>query len=72
MYLEEAINTEFLGLQIDNHLSWKNHTEQMIPKLSRSCYAITSMIHNSNISTLKPIYYASFQSIIKYRITFWG
>jgi hypothetical protein len=21
-YIEEAVNTEFLGLQIDNHLSW--------------------------------------------------
>ena len=72
MYLEEAINTKLLGLQIDNHLSWKSCTEQMIPKLSRPCYAIASMIHNSNINTLKPIYYTYFQSIIKYRIIFWG
>jgi len=32
-YKEESINTKFPGLQIDNHLMWKNHTEQMIPTL---------------------------------------
>ena len=31
-YTEETVNTEFLGLQIDNHLNWKNHVEQMNPK----------------------------------------
>jgi hypothetical protein len=32
--VEEAVNTEFLGLQFYNHRNWKNHIEQMIPKLS--------------------------------------
>jgi hypothetical protein len=30
--IEEMVNTDFLGLQIDNHLNWKNHIEQMVPK----------------------------------------
>jgi hypothetical protein len=33
-YVEESINTKYLGLQIYNH--WKNHTDLMICKLSRS------------------------------------
>jgi len=32
-YIEETVNTKFRGLQIDNHVNWKNHSEQMIPKL---------------------------------------
>jgi hypothetical protein len=35
-HIEEAENTTFLGLQIDNHINWKNHIEEMIPKLSRA------------------------------------
>ena len=35
-YSEEIVNTKFLGLQIDNHINWKNHIEQMIQKLSGS------------------------------------
>jgi hypothetical protein len=30
----ETVNTKFLGLQTDNHINWKNHTEQVIPNLS--------------------------------------
>jgi len=31
-YIEETMNSEFLGLQIDNHINWKNYIEQMILK----------------------------------------
>jgi len=44
-YVEETVNTKFLGLQIDNHINWKNHKQKMIPKLSEVCYAIRSMVH---------------------------
>ena len=71
-YTEQTMNTKILGLQTDNHINWKNHTEQMIPKLSEACNAIRSMAHTSNINTLKSIYYACFHSIIKYGIIFWG
>jgi hypothetical protein len=47
-YIGEMVNTKFLGLQIDNHLNWKNHIEQMIPKLSGAFYAVRAMVHISN------------------------
>jgi len=70
-YTEETLNTTLLGIQTDNHINCKNQTEQMIPKLSAACYAIRLMVCNSNINTLKSIYYAYFNSIIKYGILFW-
>jgi hypothetical protein len=30
----QSVNTKFLGLQIDSHLSWSNHIDKFIPKLS--------------------------------------
>jgi hypothetical protein len=30
-YREDAVNTKFLGLQIDNHLNWKNPIDQLVP-----------------------------------------
>jgi len=29
---EKMMNTKFFGLQTDNHVNWKNHIEEMIPK----------------------------------------
>jgi hypothetical protein len=70
--MEEIVNKTFLDLQIGNHINWNNLIEKMIPKLSGACYAVRSMIHFSNINTLKSVYYAYFHSVIKYGIIFWG
>jgi hypothetical protein len=36
-YIEESVNTKFLGLIIHNHLKWKNHIDQLVPKISEAC-----------------------------------
>jgi len=64
------VNTKFLGLQIYNHINWKIHTEEVINTLRGACYAVRLIIHISKINTLKSIYYAYFNSIIKYGIIF--
>jgi hypothetical protein len=71
-YTEESVNTKFLGLQIDNHLNWKNHIDNLAPKLSGACYAVRSMSHISNTDTLKSIYFAYFHSLMKYGIFLGG
>jgi hypothetical protein len=70
-HVYETVNTNFLGLRIDNHINWQNHNEQMIPKLSGACYALRLMAHISYINTVKSIYSAYFHYIIKYGIIFW-
>jgi hypothetical protein len=56
--MQELVNTKFLGLQIDNHLNWINHIDELIPKLSGACYAVRSMLHVSKTDTLKSVYFA--------------
>ena len=70
-YIAETVNTKLLGLQIYNHINCKNHVKEMIPMFSGACYAVRSMVHISNINTLKLIYYAYFHSTIKYGTIFW-
>ena len=50
-YIEETVNTKFLGLQIDNHINWMNHIEEMICEFSGTCYAIRLMAHITSINT---------------------
>jgi hypothetical protein len=67
-YIEESINTNFLYLQIDNHLNWKNHIDQLVPKLSGACYAVRSVLHSSSHHTIKLFCFAYFHAIMKYGI----
>jgi len=65
-YILETVNTEFLGLQIDNHINWKNHIEEMIPNVSASSYyAIRLMGHISDINTFKSICVESTQQTLE-------
>jgi len=70
--LEEAVNLKFLGIQIDSHLNWRNHIDQIIHKLSIACYMIRQMYHNCNNVTLRSFYFAYFHSIASYGIILWG
>ena len=63
---------KFLGTQLDNHLNWKAHIDQVLPELSAECYAVRQMYHICDENTLKSIYFAYFHSITKYGIIFWG
>jgi hypothetical protein len=48
------------------------NVNQLVPKLSGACYAVSSLLHISNTDTLKSIYFAYFHSLMKYGIIFWS
>jgi hypothetical protein len=67
-YIKEAVNTKFLDYKL-RIIYWKNHIDQLVPKLSGAYYAVRSMLHVSGTDTLKSIYFAQFQSF-KFGIIF--
>ena len=50
--IEEAVNLKFLGIQINSHLMWRNHIDQIIPKPSVACFMVRQMYHVCNNDTL--------------------
>ena len=44
--------------------------DQIIPKLCVPCYTFSSMFHTAKLDTLKTIYFAYFESTMKYVLTF--
>ena len=68
----EIKSTKFLGMHIDYHMNWKNHVEQILPKLSAACFSIRNLIHTLNPDTLRMVYFVYFHSVLQYGIIFWG
>jgi len=51
---------KFLGITVDNTLSWKQHIDTVTPNLNEACYTVRrSKLHLSN-DALKMVYYAFF------------
>ena len=63
---------KFLGLTIDDTLSWKQHIEQVLNKMCTACYALRNIKHIVTIDMLRVIYFTHIHSIISYGIIFWG
>jgi hypothetical protein len=56
--IDEVKSTEILGMYIGNHMNWKNHIEQTLPKLSVACFSIRTFTHTLNPDNLRMVYFA--------------
>lgn len=65
-------NTRFLGVHIDQKLTWQSHIHSILPKLSHCCYLLKNIRHTVSIDVLRLVYFGLFQSIISYGVIFWG
>jgi hypothetical protein len=70
--ITNSTHTKFLGMTMNNTLSWNNHTDSIVKKLSRACYIIRNAKTCMSVSSLRMIYYAFFHSVMSYGIIFWG
>jgi hypothetical protein len=61
-----------LELKIDTFLTWENHIEVLINKLSKSCFAIRLVKSILPLETLKIMYFSYMHFILIYGIIFWG
>ena len=65
-------NTKLLGLELDKNISWKNHVQKILPKLSSACYVDRRIYPCCKLNTLKLIYFTSLRAVMEYGIIFWG
>jgi len=70
--ITNSTNTKFLGLTVEETLSWKCHINQILSRLSLACYAVKVITPLMSEDTLKMIYHSYVHSIITYGIIFWG
>jgi len=70
--ITKANHIKFLGLTINDSMTWKSHIDAILPRLSSACFAIRSVKHFVSQQSLKTIYYAYFHVIMSYGVIFWG
>lgn len=71
-HLNLYTETKFLGVILDENLSWTRHIDQLCSKLSQSCFAISMLTNSLDRKSLINVYYALFYSKISYNIIAWG
>lgn len=64
--------TKFLGMYIDNTLSWQDHVNNVCKKIGTASHNIRVISRYVNPLTLKTVYYANFESRIRYGVIFYG
>ncbi len=63
---------KFLGVLMDEHLTWKYHIAELCKKLSRTSGIFFKVRHYCPISTLICLYNSLFSSFLCYGIIAWG
>jgi hypothetical protein len=71
-YITNTTNIKFLGLIIDENLSWKCQIEKALIKLSSACYVMKVVTTLMGDKTLRTIYFAYVHSLLSYGIILWG
>lgn len=70
--LDEVNNIKFLGLVVDNRLSWDGHVNYICSKIASGIYALKRMSYICSLDTLKSIYHSFIHSHIAFGICLYG
>lgn len=65
-------HTKFLGVILDNKLTWAEHIDQVCKKISTGIYVVRRMSCIGRLSVAKTAYYALVESHLRYGLTAWG
>lgn len=63
---------KYLGILIDETLTWKNHIEYTTTKIRKLIYKFYQLRHILPLKTLRMVYFSLVESIICYGIVIWG
>lgn len=70
--VDEVMTTKFLGLTIDNKLTWNGHTDNVCNKLNKCAYALFQLQKKIKLEACVVAYHGLVMPILRYGIIFWG
>ena len=71
-YVKQAKYVKFLGLLLDENLSWMYHLSELNKKLSRTCGIFFKVRHLLPTTVLISLYNSLFSSFLQYGVIVWG
>ena len=71
-HLVPSKTIKYLGVHLDEHLTWKQHVSFVANKLRRANGAISKLRHYLPLNQLVNVYHAIFSSHIRYACQTWG
>ena len=70
--VEQVSDQKFLGVWIDDMLTWNQHVSHLLDKLSSSLFLLKRIARISNLNTRIMMYHSLFHSHISYCLIIWG
>ena len=70
--LSQATHCKFIGITIDESLSWKQHVSSISSKISRALFAIKQLKFTLPKESLLTLYFSLLHPYITYGILAWG
>ena len=71
-FIQRTKYVKFLGVLMDEHLTWKYHTTELCKKLSKTVGIFFKVRHYAPLPTLVSLYNSLFLSFLNYGISDWG
>jgi hypothetical protein len=65
-------SVKFLGIMLQNNLSWQSHISYIHPKVSRAVYMIRKLNHTVSTEVILQVYYAYIHSHLTYGTLLWA
>ena len=63
---------KYLGIYLDEYLTWNFQLIQIKTKLSRSCGLLAKLRYYVKTELLRTVYFAIFDSVLRYAVQVWG
>lgn len=70
--IKNATNVDYLGMMLDERLTWSMHVEKLKPKLRAAIACISKIRKSVGLTTSKLIYSALFESHLRYGLLAYG
>lgn len=71
-FLQESTFVDYLGVRLDEDLSWNDHVDKLAFTLSSNTFLLRNFAAFNNMALSKLIYFSLIESYIRYSIVLWG